>query len=77
MIRRITSSFISDGQDYRSLLLDDEVAEFSMVLYGGSIYRFADERQNDSLSEAELMEYCESFLKDIELVIVDQILYNR
>lgn len=37
----ITSEFISDGQDYRALLLDDEIAEFSMTLYGGSVYRFA------------------------------------
>lgn len=39
--KHIISSFISDGQDYRSLLLDDEVAEFNMTLYGGSTYRFA------------------------------------
>ena len=39
--KHITSSFISDGQDYRSLLLDDEIAEFNMTLYGGSTYRFA------------------------------------
>ncbi|PCJ28335.1 MAG: hypothetical protein COA97_01515 [Flavobacteriales bacterium] len=39
--RHITSNFISDGQDYRSLLLDDEIAEFNMTLYGGSTYRFA------------------------------------
>ena len=39
--KNITSSFISDGQDYRSLLLDDEIAEFIMTLYGGSTYRFA------------------------------------
>jgi len=37
----ITSEYISDGQDYRSLLLEDEIAEFSMTLYGGSTYRFA------------------------------------
>lgn len=37
----ITSEYISDGQDYRALLLDDEIAEFSMTLYGGSTYRFA------------------------------------
>lgn len=36
-----TDGFISDGQDYRALLLDDEVAEFNLTLYGGSIYRFA------------------------------------
>ena len=39
--KHITSQFISDGQDYRALLLDDEVAEFNMTLYGGSTYRFA------------------------------------
>lgn len=39
--KNIASTFISDGQDYRSLLLDDEIAEFNMVLYGGSTYRFA------------------------------------
>ena len=39
--KHITAGFISDGQDYRSLLLDDEIAEFNMTLYGGSTYRFA------------------------------------
>jgi hypothetical protein len=39
--KHITTEFISDGQDYRSLLLDDEIAEFNMTLYGGSTYRFA------------------------------------
>jgi len=39
--QHISDNFISDGQDYRSLLLDDEIAEFNMTLYGGSIYRFA------------------------------------
>ncbi len=39
--KHITNNFISDGQDYRSLLLDDEIAEFNMTLYGGSTYRFA------------------------------------
>lgn len=39
--QHITNGFISDGQDYRSLLLDDEVAEFNMTLYGNSTYRFA------------------------------------
>jgi hypothetical protein len=39
--KHITSTFISDGQDYRSLLLGDEIAEFNMTLFGGSTYRFA------------------------------------
>jgi len=37
----ISKQYISDGQNYRALLLDDEIAEFNMVLYGGSTYRFA------------------------------------
>jgi hypothetical protein len=39
--KHLKKGFISDGQDYRSLLLDDEIAEFNMVLYGNSTYRFA------------------------------------
>ena len=39
--KHITNGFISDGQDYRALLLDDEIAEFNMTLYGNSTYRFA------------------------------------
>ena len=39
--KNITSNYISDGQDYRALLLDDEIAEFNMILYGGTTYRFA------------------------------------
>jgi len=39
--KNITANYISDGQDYRSLLLEDEIAEFSMTLFGGSTYRFA------------------------------------
>jgi len=39
--KHLTNGFISDGQDYRSLLLDDEIAEFNMTLYGNSTYRFA------------------------------------
>lgn len=35
------TGFISDGQEYRSLLLDEEIAEFHMTLYGNSTYRFA------------------------------------
>ncbi len=39
--KHLKNGFISDGQDYRSLLLNDEIAEFNMVLYGNSTYRFA------------------------------------
>ena len=32
-------SFVSDGQSYRALLFDDQVAEFNTTFYGGSTYR--------------------------------------
>jgi len=31
--------FISDGQQYQTILSDDETAEFHAVFYGGSTYR--------------------------------------
>ena len=34
-------NFISDGQSYRALLLEEEVAEFHATLFGGSTYRLA------------------------------------
>ena len=37
----ITDDYISDGQEYRSLLLSDELAEFQATFYGGSTYRLA------------------------------------
>ncbi len=37
----ITSDYISDGQQYRALLLHDETAEFHATFYGGSTYRVA------------------------------------
>ncbi len=37
----ITDEYISDGQEYRALLLSDELAEFQATFYGGSIYRIA------------------------------------
>lgn len=37
----ITSEYLSDGQHYRALLLENQVAEFAATLYGGSTYRFA------------------------------------
>lgn len=37
----ITGGYISDGQQYRSLLINDEVAEFYTTFYGGSTYRIA------------------------------------
>ena len=33
--------FISDGQTYRALLYDDQVAEFSTLFFGGSTYRLS------------------------------------
>jgi hypothetical protein len=39
--KHLTGGFISDGQDYRALLLDQEVAEFDATFYGGSVYRIA------------------------------------
>ncbi len=39
--KNMNTEYISDGQNYRALLLDDEIAEFNMTLYGGSTYRFA------------------------------------
>ena len=37
----ISSEYISDGQVYRALLHDDEVAEFHSTFFGGSTYRVA------------------------------------
>ncbi|MFQ5334856.1 MAG: hypothetical protein ACE5DN_02160, partial [Flavobacteriales bacterium] len=39
--KHITTDYISDGQQYRALLLHDEVAEFHATFYGGSTYRIA------------------------------------
>tara|TARA_Y100000589_G_scaffold246893_1_gene234769 strand:- start:91103 stop:91525 length:423 start_codon:yes stop_codon:yes gene_type:complete len=37
----LPANYISDGQSYRALLLNDQVAEFHVTLYGNSIYRIA------------------------------------
>lgn len=39
--RHIISPFISDGQQYRALLLADQTAEFHATFYGGGTYRIA------------------------------------
>lgn len=39
--KHISSAYISDGQQYRALLREDEVAEFQVTLYGGSTYRLS------------------------------------
>ncbi|MBL4736065.1 MAG: hypothetical protein JKY18_12160 [Flavobacteriales bacterium] len=35
------TSYISDGQSYRALLVGTEVAEFHTTFFGGSVYRIA------------------------------------
>jgi hypothetical protein len=35
------NDFISDGQTYRALIFDDQVAEFNTTLYGGNTYKIA------------------------------------
>ncbi len=35
----LTNDFISDGQQYLSLITGDQTAEFNVVFYGGNIYR--------------------------------------
>ncbi len=37
--KNITGEFISDGQQYRALLVGEDIAEFRATLYGGSTYR--------------------------------------
>lgn len=39
--KHITEAYIPDGQFYRALLNEEEVAEFSVTLYGGTTYRLA------------------------------------
>lgn len=39
--KHILSPFISDGQQYRALLLADQTAEFHATFYGGGTYRIA------------------------------------
>ncbi|MBV6405244.1 MAG: hypothetical protein IT228_06265 [Flavobacteriales bacterium] len=39
--RHITAAYIPDGQFYRALLQGDEMAEFSLTLFGGTTYRVA------------------------------------
>lgn len=38
---QLTEDYLSDGHNYRALLLEKQVAEFSATLFGGSTYRFA------------------------------------
>ena len=39
--KHIAPPFISDGQQYRALLLADQTAEFHTTFYGGATYRIA------------------------------------
>ncbi len=39
--KNISSEYISDGQLYRALLYDDNIAEFHTTFFGGSTYRIA------------------------------------
>ncbi len=39
--KNITVQYIPDGQFYRALLREDEVAEFDLTLFGGTTYRVA------------------------------------
>ena len=39
--KNITAEYIPDGQFYRALLREDEVAEFNLTLFGGTTYRVA------------------------------------
>jgi hypothetical protein len=39
--KHIMSPFISDGQQYRALLLSGQTAEFHTTFYGGGTYRIA------------------------------------
>jgi len=36
-----TSAYISDGQSYRALLIDDQTAEFQTTFFGGTQYRIS------------------------------------
>jgi hypothetical protein len=41
-VKHLTQKFISDGQQYRALLLNsEENAEFHSTFYGGTVYRIA------------------------------------
>jgi len=39
--KNISKEYISDGQSYRALLVNQEIAEFAATFYGGSTYRIA------------------------------------
>lgn len=39
--KNISAQYIPDGQFYRALLREDEMAEFDLTLFGGTTYRVA------------------------------------
>jgi hypothetical protein len=39
--KHIAATYIPDGQFYRALLREDEMAEFGLTLFGGTTYRVA------------------------------------
>lgn len=39
--KHITREYIPDGQFYRALLVEDEIAEFGLTLFGNTTYRVA------------------------------------
>ena len=39
--KNMTNEYILDGQSYRALLVNQEIAEFEAVFYGGFTYRLA------------------------------------
>ena len=39
--QNFSKEYLSDGQEYRALLFEEQTAEFHLTLYGGSVYRFS------------------------------------
>ena len=37
--KNFTNEYVSDGQQYRALLISEDIAEFKSTFYGGSTYR--------------------------------------
>ena len=50
--KNLENIFISDGQQYRALLMNaDETAEFRTTLYGGTVYRLLKDGPNITYNE--------------------------
>lgn len=45
--KNMADNYVSDGQSYRALLVEEEVAEFRATLYGGNTYRISGCSGND------------------------------